>query len=154
MQKIWAEVNKSSSASYSDGFPHKPLSPHQYRNIAPSSEIIWRVANVWQYRSRTRFAIILSEVKFRQNRCLPQGSSDWWHILLIYSEHVSPVISNTHTRCSNDPADIPKKSKDPTTSPVRRRKKETQVGDGGLKSYLFPEQPNLEDEVSLRGEGL
>ena len=73
-------------------------------------------------RSRTRFAIILSKVKFSQNICLPQGSSDRWHVFLIYGEHVSPVISVTHTRCGKDPADIPKKSKDPTTSPVRERK--------------------------------
>ena len=43
-------------------------------------------------------------------------------MILIYGEHVSPVISITHTRCDSDPADIPKKSKDPTTSPVRQRK--------------------------------
>ena len=54
--------------------------------------------------------------------CLPQGSSDRCHILLMYGEHVSLVISVTHTRCGKDPIDIPKKSKDPTTSPVRQRK--------------------------------
>ena len=64
----------------------------------------------------------MSEVKFSQNICLPQGSSDRWHILLIYGEHVSPVISVTHTRCDSDPTDIPKKSKDSTTFPVRQRK--------------------------------
>ena len=39
----------------------------------------------------------------------------------------------------------------------QQRKKDTRVGNGFLKvvySYLFPEQPNLEDEISLRGEGL
>ena len=40
----------------------------------------------------------------------------------IYGEHVSPVISVTHMRCDSDPANIPKKSKDPTTSWVRQRK--------------------------------
>ena len=40
----------------------------------------------------------------------------------MYGEHVSPVISVTHMRCDKDPTDIPKKSKDPTTSPVRQRK--------------------------------
>ena len=30
----------------------------------------------------------------------------------------------------------------------------TQVGNSVLKSNLFTEQPNLEDEISLRGEGL
>ena len=43
-------------------------------------------------------------------------------MILIYGEHVSPVISVTHTRCDSDPADIPKKSMDPTTSQVRQRK--------------------------------
>ena len=36
-------------------------------------------------------------------------------------------------------------------------KKDTRVGNGFLKavcSYLFLEQPNLEGEISLRGEGL
>ena len=38
----------------------------------------------------------------------------WWACI--------PVISVTHTRCGKDPADIPKKGKDSTTSPVRQRK--------------------------------
>ena len=54
--------------------------------------------------------------------CLLRKASVWLHVILIYGEHVSPVISVTHTRCSKDPTDIPKKSKDPTTSPVRQRK--------------------------------
>ena len=29
---------------------------------------------------------------------------------------------------------------------------DTRVVNGVLKSYLFPEQPNLEDEISLRGK--
>ena len=29
---------------------------------------------------------------------------------------------------------------------------DTRVGNGVLNSYLFPEQPNLEDEISLGGE--
>ena len=36
----------------------------------------------------------------------------------------------------------------------KNKKKDTRVGNGFLKSeysYLFPEQPNLEDEISLRG---
>ena len=39
----------------------------------------------------------------------------------------------------------------------QQRKKDTRVGNGFLKSvysYLFLEQPNLEDKISLRGEGL
>ena len=43
-------------------------------------------------------------------------------MVLIYGEHASLVISATHMRCSKDPADIPKESKDPTTSRVRQRK--------------------------------
>ena len=43
-------------------------------------------------------------------------------MMLIYGEHASPVMSVTHTRCDSDPIDIPKKSKDSTTSPVRQRK--------------------------------
>ena len=40
----------------------------------------------------------------------------------IYGEHAFPIISVTHTRCGKDPIDIPKESKDPTTSRVRQRK--------------------------------
>ena len=44
------------------------------------------------------------------------------HMILIYGEHASPVMSVTHTRCGKDPADIPKESKDPTTLWVGERK--------------------------------
>ena len=54
--------------------------------------------------------------------CLIQKANVWLHVNLIYGEHVFPVILITHTRCGKDPADIPKKSKDSTTSPVRQRK--------------------------------
>ena len=43
-------------------------------------------------------------------------------MILIYGEHASLVILVIHTRCNKDPADIPKESKDPTTSRVRQRK--------------------------------
>ena len=65
---------------------------------------------------------ILSEAQIRQGMCLLQKASVWLHMVLIYGEHASPVISVTHTRCGKDPADIPKESKDPTTSRVRQRK--------------------------------
>ena len=54
---------------------------------------------------------------------VPSSRINYWsHMVLIYGKHVSPVISVTHTRCGKDPADIPKRGKDPTTSPIRQRK--------------------------------
>ena len=43
-------------------------------------------------------------------------------MILIFGEHASQVTLVTHTRCGKDPADIPKESKDPTTSQGRQRK--------------------------------
>ena len=57
-QKLRVEANKSSSASYSDGFSRKQLSLRQYHTNAPTPEIIWWVGNIWQCNSRIRFAII------------------------------------------------------------------------------------------------
>ena len=73
-----------------------------------------------QFKNQTRNIFVGSTNQ--PNICLPQGSIVRWHMILIYGEHASPVISVTHTRCVKDPAAIPKKSKDPTTSPVRERK--------------------------------
>ena len=65
---------------------------------------------------------ILSEAQIRQGIGLLQKANVWLHVILIYGEHVSPVVLITHTRWGKDPADIPKESEDPTTSRVRERK--------------------------------
>ena len=89
-QKLRAEANEPSSASYTNGFSL------QFKDQICNNFVRGTMQSKHMPTARIECSVAYSSY--------------------IYGEQASPVILVPHTRCDSDQADIPKKGTDPTTS--------------------------------------